>query len=177
VLAAARQSLLMPASQPANSGTRNALETTLQTEVSKLCVQAAVSAITTLHTNLQSPSRVFSSIAVLMTLSAATVIIAGSLVSELGVNLEAGIGPYKDALAKAFQVLDGHMWQIEGAQSAKELIEKFLETVNRQNRRRNNSGKLTPIALSLHCNYCLFLTTPSGDKQPGTCPQREWTKS
>ncbi|KAI3323551.1 putative transcriptional regulatory protein [Xylariaceae sp. AK1471] len=137
VLAAARQSLLMTASRPQDWGTQTALEATLRSEVSNICVRAAISAIMTLHMNLQLPSRIFSSIAVFMTLSAATVIIAASMVSEFSVSLEDGSGPYKDAIAKAFQVLDGHMWQIEGAPSAKDLLEKFLETVNRENRRRN----------------------------------------
>ncbi|KAI8632439.1 putative transcriptional regulatory protein [Xylariaceae sp. FL1651] len=147
VLSAARQSLLNPVSKSCHLGTQSVLESTLRTEVSNICVHAAISTIDALHTNLRFNSRMISSIAVFMTLSAATIVIAASLVPELAVNLEDSTGPYTDAVAKAFQVLDGHMWQIEGAPRAKDLLEKFLETVNRENKRRKRENQQLGLLL------------------------------
>lgn len=145
VLAAARQSLLTPIPGPPPSRTERTLQTTLRTEASTICVRAAISAISMLHANLRSPSRIFSSSVVFVTFSAATVIVAASLVPELGVSLDDGTGPYRDAIANAFQVLGEHQWQIEGAPKAKHQLEKFLETVNEEKRRRNG-GEFVPLS-------------------------------
>ncbi|KAI1329218.1 putative transcriptional regulatory protein [Xylariaceae sp. FL0255] len=136
VLAAARHSLLSPSSQADASEHRTSLQTVLSTEVSTLCVQAALSTISTLHANLTvSEYRLVSTIAVHAVLMAATVIIAASLVSELGVNLEDG-SLYGDALARAYQVLDGHIWQTDGARISKNQLIEFQEVANRENQRR-----------------------------------------
>jgi hypothetical protein len=134
VLAAARHSAM--ASIPDSNSSRT--EITLSNEVSSICVQAAISSINMLHANLRSDSRIFSSNAVFVTFSAATVLVTASLVPELGVNLEDCTGPYSDAIAKALQVLDEHRWQIEGATRAKVLLEKFVETVRDIKKRRVN---------------------------------------
>ncbi|KAG8412804.1 hypothetical protein J3458_013240 [Metarhizium acridum] len=88
MLATARRRILAPTFHPPPSRT----EATPGIEVSTICVQAALLAIETLDENLQLCCRIFSSIAVYVTLSAATVIIASTLVPELGVGLEDGAG-------------------------------------------------------------------------------------
>ena len=137
VLASARQSLLSLCSTPLPSRT----ETALRTEVSIICVEAAVSAIHMLHANLCSASRIFNPNAIFVTLSAATVIVAASLVSELDVSLEGSGGPYADVIIKALKVLDEHRWQVEGAPAARAQLEKFLETVTQAKRRRTAGGE------------------------------------
>lgn len=106
-----------------------------------LCVQAGISAIDVLHANLRSALRLFSSNAVFVTLLAATVVVAASLVSELSVDLEDESRPYGEAVAKSFEILDEHRWQVEGAPRAMKQLEKFLTTVNSEKRRRI-AGKL-----------------------------------
>jgi hypothetical protein len=69
-----------------------------------------------------------SSSVVFMTLSAATVIIAASLVPEFEVTIEAE-SRYGNTITKAFQILEGHQWQIEGARGAREQLENFMDTV------------------------------------------------
>ncbi|KID82385.1 Transcription factor, fungi [Metarhizium guizhouense ARSEF 977] len=133
MLATARRTILAPAFDPPPSRA----EATLGIEVSTICVQAALWAIDLLHENLQSCCRIFSSTAVYVTLSAATVIIASTLVPELGVSLEDGAGPHAQAVANAFQVLDEHRWQIEGAPRASGQLGRFLETVNKEKRRQS----------------------------------------
>ncbi|KAI0813192.1 putative transcriptional regulatory protein [Xylaria sp. FL0064] len=135
VLSAARQSLRN--SDEADSLTQppSSLHSTIQTEISKTCVQAAMSAISTLHTNLRFKRRIFSCNAVFMTLAATTVLIAASLVSGLDVDLD-DAGPNSTALAQAFEVLNEHMWQIEGGRKLKERLARFLEIVRQENKRR-----------------------------------------
>jgi hypothetical protein len=65
---------------------------------------------------------------VFMVLSAATVIIAASLVPDFEVAIEPE-SSYGNAIMQAFQVLEGHQWQIEGAQGARRLLETFMDTV------------------------------------------------
>lgn len=101
-----------------------------------LCVHAGVSAIDVLHANLRSALRLFSSNAVFVTLLAATVVVAASLVPELSVNLEDGSRPFGEAISKSFEILDEHRWQVEGAPRAMEQLEKFLKTVKSEQRRR-----------------------------------------
>ena len=91
---------------PNQSSSRS--EMALRTEVSTLCVQTAVTAIEILDANLHSKSRLFSAIAVFVTLSAATVIIAASLVAKLDVSFEKDNNVYGDVVATAIQVLDEH---------------------------------------------------------------------
>ncbi len=134
VLVAARHSLLSSVPAPIPSHT----EITLQNEVSTLCIQAAVSVIEMLHANLRSASRIISSNAVFVTLSAATVIVAASLLPGLDVNLEGGSGPYGDIIEKAFQVLHEHQWQIEGALRARYQLEKFIRTVKQAKEQRSD---------------------------------------
>lgn len=108
-----------------------------------MCLQAATSAINRLHGNLRTTSRIFSSTAVFITLSAATLIVAASLIPGLGVSLDGGDNedPYRSALTKAFQVLDEHRYQVEGALRAKTLLQTFLERVKEDTRWRRDDGK------------------------------------
>ncbi|KAI1742768.1 putative transcriptional regulatory protein [Xylaria scruposa] len=135
VLSAARRSLLSSAADDSLVQSPSSLHSTIRTEISKICVQAATSAISTLHTNLLFKSRIFSCNAMFITLAASTVIIAASLVPELGISLD-DIGPHNNALAQAFKVLDEHMWRIEGGKKVKIRLERFLEIVRRENQRR-----------------------------------------
>ncbi|KAI0547699.1 putative transcriptional regulatory protein [Xylaria curta] len=135
VLSAARRSLLKSAADDSLLQSPSSLHSTIRTEISKICVQAATSAIATLHTNLLFKSRIFSCNAMFITLAASTVIIAASLVPELGISLD-DIGPHNNALAQAFKVLDEHMWRIEGGKKVKIRLERFLEIVRRENQRR-----------------------------------------
>jgi hypothetical protein len=137
VLSAARHSLTSFIPHPSTSRA----EIALRTEVSSISIQAAVSAIDILHANLRSVPRLMSSNAVFVTLSAATVIVAASLVPELNVTLDSG-SSYGDEIAKAFQVLHEHRWQIEGAQDARGQLEKFMETVKQAKQRRNGNLSL-----------------------------------
>lgn len=131
VLSAARQVLLdqTPTHTPSRSEAR------LRAEVSTICVHAAVSAIDMLHANLRSATRIISSNATFVTLSAATVLVAASLLPELEVNVDDGNGPYAKAISNAFEVLDEHRWQIQGAPKAMEQLEKFIETVDKGKKR------------------------------------------
>jgi hypothetical protein len=130
-------------------------------------VQAAVSAIETLHANLRSASRILSSNAVFVTLSAATVIIAASLVSELDVSLDVG-DFYNNVVTKALQVLESHRWQVEGAPEAKEQLERFLKTVKEAMRRRDE-GKLSAIPLhSIHRLVRLLTSFLASCSKPDT---------
>ncbi|KAI1146861.1 putative transcriptional regulatory protein [Nemania diffusa] len=135
VLSAARQSLLHPATEDALPRSSRSLHSTIRTELSKTCVQAATSVISVLHGNLQLKSRILSCLAVFMTLAAATIVIAASLVSELGVSLD-DVGPNNATLTLAVQVMDEHMRQIEGGKRVKDRLLQFLETVRRENERR-----------------------------------------
>lgn len=106
-----------------------------------MCIHAAISAISIYHTNLSSSSPILSSSAVLVTLSAATVILAASLVPELDVSLEEnGVNGYRDVIAKAMQVLDGHRWEIEGAEGGKKELERFQRTVKEARVRKGRNG-------------------------------------
>jgi hypothetical protein len=80
-----------------------------------------------------------SSTAVFVALSAATVVIAASLVPDLDVSLEPGDGGYGEIVTKALQVLQGHQWQIEGARGAMRQLEGFLTTAKNAKARRNSS--------------------------------------
>lgn len=144
ILSAARQSLLSSSPSPPLSRT----EIALRTEVSTLCVEAANSAICMLHADLRSVSRIISSNAVFVTLSAATVVVAASLVL-LDVSSESQDGLYTSAITKALHVLEEHQWQVEEALAARNQLERFLETVN-QAKRYRCGGEFLP-RLSFHC--------------------------
>ena len=116
----------MPWEQPERPASRT--ETALRMELSRIGVQAAVDAIQNLHTNLSSSTRLFSSPAVYVTLSAATVIVAASLVPELEVAIDGSNKAYENATNQALKVLDEHQWQNEGASGAKEQLKRFIET-------------------------------------------------
>jgi metal-responsive CopG/Arc/MetJ family transcriptional regulator len=144
VLAAARRSLtpLIPVPiQPASSA-----ETTLRRAVSALSIQSAVLAINILHTNLHSAYRILSSNAVFMTLSAATVIIAASLVPELDVTLETGGSSHSEVISKALQVLEEHQWQIEGSRGARRQLENFAEAAKKAKEHRDGNNLPTSHA-------------------------------
>ncbi|KFG78220.1 putative transcriptional regulatory protein [Metarhizium anisopliae] len=160
MLATARRTILAPAFDAPPSRA----EATLGIEVSTICVQAALSAIDLLHENLQSCCRIFSSTAVYVTLSAATVIIASTLVPELGVSLEDGAGPHGQAVANAFQVLDEHRWQIEGAPRARGQLGRFLETVNKEKRRQSGVDQDLSAILGLNATDVEFGTEGTFDE-------------
>ena len=146
VLFAAHQSLLSYIPSPIPSRT----EITLCTELSTMCIQAAVSAISIYHTDLSSSSPILSPSAVFVTLSAATVILAASLVPELDVSSEDGDNKYRDVIAKAMQVLDGHRWEVDGAEGGKKELERFNRTVNEARARKGgNVGQFIPLFQSL----------------------------
>ncbi|KAK9788674.1 putative Zn(2)-C6 fungal-type domain-containing protein [Seiridium cardinale] len=127
ILAAARQSLMLSTSSPPPKR----MERAVREEVSAVCIQGAISVINILHMNLHSQSQVMGSIALFVTLSAATVIVAASLVPGLEVNLDHdGGGPYRETVTKALVVLEEHRSQVEGMPGAKEQLEKFIETAN-----------------------------------------------
>ena len=117
---------MIPWEQPERPASRT--ETALRTELSRIGVQAAVDAIQNLHADLGSATRLFSSPAVYVTLSAATVIVAASLVPELEVAIDGPDKTYENAINQALKVLDGHQWQNEGASGAKEQLKRFIET-------------------------------------------------
>jgi hypothetical protein len=145
-MAAARQAITsyVPTSPPSRT------EIALGTEVSMVCIQAGLSAIQMLHRNLQSTSRIFSTNAVFVTLSAATILVAASLVPELNVNLDDDDSPYGDAVEKAFQVLDKHMWQVEGARGARDQLKQFLNMADQARRKRSGlNGELFSIHRSI----------------------------
>ncbi|KAI0452044.1 putative transcriptional regulatory protein [Xylaria acuta] len=162
VLSAARQSLLLnPVTEDSLSKSPNSLYSTLRTEISKICVQAATSAISILYTNLRSKSRIFSCNAVFMTLAAATVVIAASLISELGVSLD-DVDPKNTTLAQAFEVLDEHMWQIDGGKGVKNRLARFLETVRRENKRRLGASNIDGMIEQLDFNDPLWTSQWAG---------------
>ena len=117
---------MIPWEQPERPASRT--ETALRAELSNIGVQAAVDAIQNLHADLGSATRLFSSPAVYVTLSAATVIVAASLVPELEVAIDGPDKTYENAINQALKVLDGHQWQNEGASGAKEQLKRFIET-------------------------------------------------
>lgn len=135
VLSAARQTLV-PSSLTHDI---SRAELALRFEVSNSCLQAAIKVIGILYSNLQSTALVCSPMALFVTLSAATVVIAGSLVSDMEISLTES-GPYVDAVDQAFQVLIAHQWQIEGLSEAKNQLEKFLK-VAIEAKQRNESGE------------------------------------
>lgn len=85
-----------------------------------------------------------------MTLAAATIVIAASLVSELGVSLD-DVGPNNATLTLAVQVMDEHMRQIEGGKRVKDRLLQFLETVRRENERRLSGEFRLLYYLAVQC--------------------------
>ncbi|KAK9420155.1 putative Zn(2)-C6 fungal-type domain-containing protein [Seiridium unicorne] len=126
ILAAARQSLMLSTSSPPPKR----MERAVREEVSAVCIQGAISVINILHMNLHSQSQIMGSIALFVTLLAATVIVAASLVPGLEVSLDDGGSPYRETVTKALVVLEEHRSQVEGMPGAKEQLEKFIETAN-----------------------------------------------
>lgn len=111
-----------------------------------------------LHGNLHSSWRMLSSNAAFVTLSAATVILAASLVPELDVSLEGGggggRGSHGDVISKAILVLEEHRWQFEGAAAAKEQLEKFSNTIDKAKRLRSAARRSPSWLLSSLSNFC-----------------------
>lgn len=101
-----------------------------------------------LYGNLHSSTRIISSNAAFVTLSAATVIIAASLVPKLAVSLGGMTGPDADVVSKGIHILDEHRWQFEGAVAAKHQLEKFRDTVNKAKRLRS-AGESDPPCVVL----------------------------
>ena len=100
-----------------------------------------------------------SSTVVFLVISAATVIIAASLVPEVGAEIEFGGDYYCSMIAKAFQVLEGHQWQIDGARGAKKQLENFQETVKRAKEARTGGewlfslGMQKMVLMNSSCGY------------------------
>lgn len=109
----------------------------LRNEVCHLCVQAAVDAIDVLETNLSSPIRVMSCIALFTAFSAATVLVAASLVPELETRYNLpGV-----RVIRALNVLSNHRWQADGVTNAKQQLEQFIVTVKGiKDQRRSLTG-------------------------------------
>jgi FtsZ-binding cell division protein ZapB len=99
-------------------------------------MQSVFSALDILHANLLSSSKIISSNALFVTLSAATVLIASSVVPGLSGNLDDLFSPHATAVTKAFEILEAHEWRVEGAIETKTKLQEFLETVRKANRRQ-----------------------------------------
>ena len=117
-------------------------DTAIRTELSRMGVQAALDAIDVFHSNLRSASRIFSSPAVYVTLSAATVIVAASLVPELDTAMKGPDKVYENAIEKALEILNEHQWQNEGASTARDQLEGFIDTAKNA-KSRGSGGKST----------------------------------
>ncbi|KAM0251441.1 hypothetical protein ACHAQJ_008192 [Trichoderma viride] len=143
VLVAARQSVMPWDSGPTPSQT----ETALRTELSRICVRAAVSAIEILHSNMCSSSQIFSSHAAFVTLSAAIVIVAASLVPELDVLIEGPDELFENTIAKAFEILNEVRWN-EGVSGAKGQLERFIGMAKQAKTRGSGARSRPPDAQS-----------------------------
>jgi hypothetical protein len=96
---------------------------------SQLCLGAARSAIGILHTNLASGSRLLSCIAMHVSLSAAAVIIACSVIDELQVSIDHGED--ETALKMVFAILEAHANSMQGTTRASEQLRKFMNMVEK----------------------------------------------
>lgn len=140
ILAAARQRFL----SPPTASSLNRTEILLGMEVSTICIRAAVEVIDMLSANITSPSRVPSCVALFVTLSAATVLVAASLVPGLGVSLDEKL--HEERLARAIVILDTYCLA-EFALNAKNQLLGFIETA-RNATTRSNIGELLPRSFS-----------------------------
>lgn len=122
ILEAARlhSSLQAEASSPPRTTDR------LRMETCHICVQAAIDTIDLLDENLRAPLRVMSCIALFTAFSAATVLIAASLIPELEDRYELP----GNRITQVMNVLTSHRWQIDGVASAIEHIEQYMKTVD-----------------------------------------------
>lgn len=107
----------------------------LRIETCHICVQAAIDTINLLDLNLHAPIRMMSCIALFTVFSAASVLVAASLVPELEQRYELP-GQW---LSRALRVLSSHRWQIDGAPSAQEQLKQFMETVKEIKARRGTT--------------------------------------
>ena len=131
MLAAARHAVTP--SSPESTASR--AETALRNELAQVALQAAISAIGVLHTNLGSASRLPSSIAVFVTISAATIIAAASLISDFNIDLDDVNGSYGESIRKALQVLDQQWWQVDGASRASKQLQSVINIVTKAKNR------------------------------------------
>ncbi|KAF4452143.1 hypothetical protein F53441_4981 [Fusarium austroafricanum] len=104
------------------------IETTLRNEIALVCVQSALSALSILHANLQSSSKIISANALFVTLSAATVLIASSVVPAIGGSLEDPSSAHALGITQAFEILDAHESRVEGATETRNKLQQFLQT-------------------------------------------------
>jgi hypothetical protein len=95
-------------------------------------------AIDVLENNLYSPRRVIGCIAVFTAFSAATVLVAASLIPDLEQRYSLpGI-----RVSRALHVLMSYRWQVDGVSSAKEQLEQFMSIVEEvKSQRRDTIGK------------------------------------
>ncbi|KAH7397029.1 putative transcriptional regulatory protein [Phaeosphaeria sp. MPI-PUGE-AT-0046c] len=128
ILEAARQYVSSPVAEldPPRMADRLRLETC------HICVRAAIDTIDLLDHNLHAPIRVMSCIALFTAFSAASVLVAASLVPELEEHYELP----GTRFSQAINVLTNHRWQIDGVSSAKEQLEQFMKTVKEIKARR-----------------------------------------
>ncbi|KAL5625776.1 hypothetical protein FOBRF1_000119 [Fusarium oxysporum] len=134
LLATARQQLIHQNLTPPQSQ----IEVALRNEIAFVCVQSALSALNILHTNLQSPSKIISANALFVTLSAATVLIAASVVPAISCNLDDPLSAHAVGIVQAFGILDSHEPLVEGAAETKDKLQQFLQTA--KNARHQQRG-------------------------------------
>ncbi|KAK2130732.1 putative transcriptional regulatory protein [Fusarium oxysporum II5] len=134
LLATARQQLMHQNLTPLQSQ----IEAALRNEIAFVCVQSALSALNILHTNLQSPSKIISANALFVTLSAATVLIAASVVPAISCNLDDPLSAHAVGIVQAFGILDSHEPLVEGAAETKDKLQQFLQTA--KNARHQQRG-------------------------------------
>lgn len=94
-----------------------------------------------------------SCIALFTAFSAASVLVAASLVPELEERYQLP----GERLSQAINVLTSHRWQIDGASSAKEQLEQFMATVEGIKARRG--------AVTGALNHVQSSSRPAADKE------------
>ncbi|KAI7762817.1 hypothetical protein LZL87_008258 [Fusarium oxysporum] len=134
ILATARQQLIHQNPIPPQSQ----IEAALRNEIALACVQSALSALNILHTNLQSSSKIIRANALFVTLSAATVLIAASVVPSISCNLDDPLSIHAVGIVQAFVILDSHEALVEGAAETKHKLQQFLQTA--KNARHQQQG-------------------------------------
>jgi hypothetical protein len=100
-------------------------------------------AIDILETNLFSPIRVMGCIALSTAFSAATVLVAASLVPELEERYQLP----GTRVSRALNILTNHRWQVDGVASAKEQLEQLVELVRAVKSQRRVAAGEFPLNL------------------------------
>jgi hypothetical protein len=141
-----RPSILATARQSLHPADKNAppLRTTdrLRNEICDICVHAAMDTIDVLATNLSSPIRIMSSLAIATAFSAATVLVAASLVPDL----KERFGLPGGRISLALHIMDSHRWRVDGSASAKLQLEHFVATSEDvKSRQRGSKGRFPNV--------------------------------